>query len=405
MEMYIRNFNQFRKSNNMIFESRISAEMTLPDDVIRFAELYYQADKEIYVVGGAVRDFLQGKKPKDFDLVTNASQEESKKILNPFFIVSDEQGKNFGVVRVYTKDEPEGYEIASFRKDISGGRDTKGDDQKVEMGSHITIEDDVMRRDLTINALFYDINKKEIVDLVGGIKDIKTGTIRAVGEPAKRFNEDRLRILRLFRFTSRNNGKIDEQTAEAIKKDNRLRNVSNKEDVSQERIIDELQKAYSQSKSYSFYLNLLSEFDMWEQIFPGVKINTEIDEAQNYTTYLANLFKDEDPFKLEKKLVEEFRIDSATSSKIVFLLKLLTLKPENVLDLYNLKIRSKTDDNLIIDWLTVNGKNSEKLFTKFLEFKPTVDAQEVIKMGFKKAEIGNKLRELEATNFSKNINT
>jgi len=403
--MFIKNFSQFRKSKNMLLENRINREIPLPDDVIQFANLFAKAGKEIYVVGGAVRDFLQGKKPKDFDLVTNALPEESKNILSPIFRVSDEQGKNFGVIRVYTETEPEGYEIASYRRDISGGRDTKGDDQKVEMGSHITIEDDVKRRDLTINSLFYDINKKEIVDLVGGIQDIESGTIRTVGEPAKRFQEDRLRILRIFRFAARVNGKIDEVTAEAIRKDNRLKGVSSKEDVSQERIIDEMQKAYSQSKSYAFYLNLLSESNMWQQIFPGVKINTKVVDAQNYVTYLANLFKEEDTTKLEKKLVEEFKFDSSTAMKIVFLIKLLTLKPENVMELYTLKTRSKSEDSLIIDWLTVSGKNDEKIFTKFLEFKPSVDVQEIIKMGFKKAEIGVKQRELESEIFSKMINT
>ena len=193
--MYIKNFNRFKKDRNVLLETRINREIPLPDDVIQFAQLFSDAGKEMYVVGGAIRDFLQGNKPKDFDIVTNASPEESKNILSSKFRVSDEQGKNFAVIRVFTKDEPEGYEIASFRKDIAGGRDTKGDDQKVEIGEHITIEDDVKRRDLTINSLFYDINKKEIVDLVGGIDDIETGNIRAVGNPEERFKEDRLRIL------------------------------------------------------------------------------------------------------------------------------------------------------------------------------------------------------------------
>lgn len=403
--MYIKNFNRFKKDRNVLLETRINREIPLPDDVIQFAQLFSDAGKEMYVVGGAIRDFLQGNKPKDFDIVTNASPEESKNILSSKFRVSDEQGKNFAVIRVFTKDEPEGYEIASFRKDIAGGRDTKGDDQKVEIGEHITIEDDVKRRDLTINSLFYDINKKEIVDLVGGIDDIETGNIRAVGNPEERFKEDRLRILRVFRFVARVNGKIDELTSEAIKKDNRLKGVSSKEDVSQERIIDELQKSYSQAKSYDFYLNLLTEYNMWEQIFPSAKINTKIVTSQNYITYLANLFKEEDTTKLEKKLVEQFKFDSASAMKIVFLVKLLELKPENVMELFTLKTRSKCDDVVIIDWIAVNNKNGEKIFTKFLEFKPTVDAQEIIKMGLKGKEIGDKIKELEASNFSKMMNT
>lgn len=181
----IKNYKDFLLENNSI-----KIEMPLPYDIINISNQYIKNGKNIFVVGGAVRDFLQGKTPKDYDLVTNALPSESKKILNEFN-VSDEQGKNFGVIRVYTKDEPNGYEIASYRKDISMGRDTKGNDQKVEMGNHITIEDDCMRRDLTINALFYNIEKKEIVDIVGGVNDIKNNVIKAVGNPIERFKEDR----------------------------------------------------------------------------------------------------------------------------------------------------------------------------------------------------------------------
>jgi tRNA nucleotidyltransferase/poly(A) polymerase len=337
--------------------------------VINIAQEFINSGKDIYVVGGAIRDFLQGKKPKDFDLVTNALPEESKKILSSKFRVSDEQGKNFGVIRVFTEDEPEGYEIASYRKDISGGRDTKGDDQKVELGSHITIDDDVKRRDLTINSLFYDINKKEIVDLVGGIDDIETGNIRAVGNPEERFKEDRLRILRVFRFVARVNGKIDELTSQAIKKDNRLKGISTKEDVSQERIIDELQKSYSQAQSYVNYLNLLTEYNMWEQIFTGAKINTKVVSAQNYITYLANLFKNEDTSKLEKKLVEDLKFDSNSAMKIVFLIKLLDLKPENVLELYNLKNDPLEKENII-------SKN-KNIYLKYKSYRECISVKEI----------------------------
>ena len=147
---------KIKKYDQFLSEKVISADIKLPNDIIEISKAYIKAGKDIFLVGGAVRDYINGVKPKDFDLVTNALPDESKVILKGFN-VSDEQGKNFGVLRVYTKDEPEGYEIASYRRDISGGRDTKGDDQKVEMGGDVTIADDCNRRDLTMNALFYNI--------------------------------------------------------------------------------------------------------------------------------------------------------------------------------------------------------------------------------------------------------
>ena len=190
---------EFLTEKNKLEKRTVSApDMVIPEDVLEIYDLFKNYGKELYIVGGAPRDYLQGKKPKDFDLVTNAMPEESKEILEGWekgHISEDEQGQNFAVLRIYTDLEPLGHELATYRKDIAKGRDVKGDEQKVEIGPNITIYDDVMRRDLTINAMFYDIGKKKIIDYVGGIEDLKKGIIRTVGEPYERFAEDRLGIL------------------------------------------------------------------------------------------------------------------------------------------------------------------------------------------------------------------
>jgi tRNA nucleotidyltransferase/poly(A) polymerase len=401
--MKIMRYIEFLKESKNV-EIRIPKDIPLPKDVQDIAKEYHSAGKEIYVVGGAVRDFLKGKSPKDFDLVTNATFEESKEILSKKYgdKVSDEQGKNFGVLRVFTKDEPLGYEIASFRKDISGGRDTKGDDQKVELGSHITIEDDVKRRDLSINALFYDINKREIVDLVGGVKDLESGTVRTVGNPFERFREDRLRILRVFRFATRvDGGKIDDETAEAIKKDNKLRGLPSGQNVSQERIIEELEKAFEQAILYTDYLKLLDEFKMWEEIFPGSIINTNFVEAESFETYIANLFRNEENIrKLEKKMVAEWRFSKEIASRVTFLINLLNLKLEDgkfppVFELMEDKKRSDCSDSLILDWLKLNGLEEDKVFNVFLGFQHSVDTKDIMDAGFKGSDIrGEKSRRI-----------
>lgn len=382
-------------------KSRISIDIPLPKDIIDISNAYIKAGKDIFLVGGAVRDFVKGITPKDYDLVTNALPNESKEILKDFN-VSDEQGKSFGVLRVFTEDEPTGYEIASYRRDISGGRDTKGDDQKVEMGGDVTIEDDCNRRDLTINALFYDIKNKQIVDLVGGVEDIKNGIIRAVGDASQRFIEDRLRILRIFRFAARTGGTIDTDTAEAIRKDNRLRGVGPKDDVSQERIWEEMVKAFKQAKSYKRYLEFFNEFDMWDEVFPGYKINMEIKEAHKLTSYIANLFRFVDTSNLEKKMIEEYKIDGDTAKLVVFLIDLLKLTPDNAPDLYKKKVRCHCTPSHIIDWLDTCGIY-DKMFIRFIDYVPTVSAHELMKQGFSGRELGIEIKKREIENFRKSL--
>lgn len=396
--MKIKKYKQFTN------ESKISAEIPLPNDIIDISNAYIKAGKDIFLVGGAVRDFIQGKEPKDYDLVTNALPNESKEILKGFK-VSDEQGKNFGVLRVYTKDEPEGYEIASYRRDISGGRDTKGDDQKVEMGGDVTIEDDCNRRDLTMNALFYNIKNHQIVDLVGGFDDIRKGIVRAVGDASQRFIEDRLRICRIFRFAARTGGEIDSKTDQAIKSDNRLKGVGPKDDVSQERIIEEMKKAWKQAKDYNYYLDFFTKYKMWDEVFPGANINTKLVDSKNLVIVFANLFKNTSIDGLERKLTLEYKIESgdpiiegSIAPKIVFLLSLLSFKSDNVFDIYKKRQQCDVDDSTILEWLDVNGITDDALI-KFVDYRPSISAKELMDKGFFGKNLGIKLKEMEIEKF------
>ncbi len=400
----ITKYTKFLETINTKDIKKISADINLPNDIIEVSNAYIKASKDIFLVGGAVRDFIQGKEPKDWDLVTNALPEESKEILKGFKL-SDEQGKNFGVLRLYTKDEPEGYEIASYRKDISKGRDTKGDDQKVEMGKHITIFDDCMRRDLTMNALFYDIKNKQIVDIVGGVDDIKNGVVRAVGNAMERFIEDRLRICRIFRFAARTGGKIDGNTTKAIRTDNRLKGISPTDDVSQERIWEEFKKAWKQAIDFNDYLNFFTEFDMWEQVFPGSKINTDLIESKDFVVVMANLFKNESTNNLQERLVEEYKIPNSPESgkvatQMVFLINLLGLTIDDVPEMYKKKVQCSIKDTTILEWLDVNSIN-DPVKIKFVEFKPSVSSKELMDRGITGRELGVEIKRLEIENFKK----
>lgn len=386
-------------------EKYISFKIVVSDDIYQIKKEFDKHNKHLYIVGGAVRDLYQGIIPHDIDLVTDAMPEESMNILKGKFNVSNEQGKAFGVLRIYTKDEPLGYELATFRRDISGGRNTKGDDQKVEIGSHITISDDVKRRDLTQNALFYDIEKEEIVDLVGGIYDINNNIISAVGEASERFIEDRLRILRTIRFASRNLSKISTDTSCAILNDNRLRGISSIDDVSQERIIEEFEKSVQWSlnnkkyDSLNYYFELLERYNMFDEMFPDLKLNINGIKSFNLIVIFAMLFRDNNVELLKQKLYE-LKVPSKYADPACFLLTLKRdLKDFNkILNLYKDKIRFHVTEQTMIEFAKLCSFNS-KLFEAFLKFKPTVDAFALMNTGLKGAELGAKIKNLEIENF------
>jgi len=399
-----------KKYKNFILENKIKVDMPIPKDIEQIANAFHKAGKDLFVVGGAVRDFIQKKVPHDFDLVTNALPNETKQILKGWN-VSDEQGKNFGVLRIYTDDEPKGHEIATYRKDIAKGRDVKGDDEKVEIGNHITIDDDVLRRDLTMNALFYDINKKEIVDLVGGVKDIEHNVIRSVGDPKERFSEDRLRILRVFRFAARtpgrNGGIISPNTDKAIRDDNRLRGIGPKDDVSQERILEEFFKVIEHAESGGIdiltkYIRLLTKYNMWEQMFPGVKINPNvIMSSLDPAMIFWDLLLGNDIPNIRKTLIKKLKFPNNLVDQIEFL-------DSFDLDIYGggdnfdnvYKLAKKKKAKHISDDLLIAAFGSEvKPFLKYCEDGFVVDGNELSKQGFKLGEIETEKERLEIERF------
>ena len=139
----------------LIREERIKFDLPIPLDIQKIKDVFKKNGFKLYVVGGAVRDALLGKTPKDFDLATDAVPDKVEEIMSKAGFRTLPTGKAFGVINVFT-DQGE-YEIATFREDIGSGR-------RPDAVSFTDIEGDVKRRDLTINALFYDIDTKEIVD-------------------------------------------------------------------------------------------------------------------------------------------------------------------------------------------------------------------------------------------------
>jgi tRNA nucleotidyltransferase/poly(A) polymerase len=180
----------------LLREERIKFDLPIPQDIQQIKDVFKKNGFKLYVVGGAVRDAFLNKMPKDYDLATDAVPDKVEEIMAKAKFKTLPTGKAFGVINVFTSEGE--YEIATFRSDETSGR-------KPEVKLGATIESDAARRDLRINALYYDLDTNEIIDLVGGLDDLKNGEINMVGNTQKRFEEDPLRILRFFRFFSRFN--------------------------------------------------------------------------------------------------------------------------------------------------------------------------------------------------------
>lgn len=229
-------------------------KMNIPPGALKIIEELQLCGFEAYLAGGCVRDMFLGRKPKDFDIATSAKPDEIKGIFHKTILV----GESFGVIRVIIDSEE--YEVATFRSDGNYSDGRRPDNVKFS-----SAEEDVKRRDLTINALFYDPVSKKIIDFIGGEKDIESKLIRTVGSAHARFAEDRLRMLRAIRFASQLDGfTIDKSIIDAIASEASLVSL-----VSKERISQEMSKIWT-SNSPAVGWKLLAETGMMQHIFPQV---------------------------------------------------------------------------------------------------------------------------------------
>ncbi len=259
-----------------------------------------------------------------------------------------------------------------------------------------TIEKDVLRRDLTINALFYDIDTEEIVDLVGGVEDIEKSRVRTVGDAEERFSEDPLRKLRAIRFAGVTGSKLDKAIDKALKKDNTLSGVS------AERIRDEFKKTIEKAKDTAFVLQLEKKYGFFTIIFPGYNVNTDFVSSNRWILQLAQLLINNDDNLIKRLTKLTYAADEARD--IIFLKEFLHLQPETVLSVYGKWQTAKSGDNKIDEtdlktFAKWNGMDL-RLVDALIEFKPTVSGDVIMKeFGLKGKEVGDKKNELEAQRF------
>lgn len=226
--------------------------LSFPPEIREFALVFKEAGKSCYIVGGAVRDRLIGKKVSDYDAATDARPEEVMRLFKRVVPT----GIKHGTVTVIWKGKP--IETTTFRRE-AGYSDGRHPDE-VEYGA--SLEEDLSRRDFTINALAYEPLERRLVDLYGGREDLERRIIRAVGNPAERFEEDGLRPLRALRFAAQLGFEVEAATLAAVRPSlGRFRLVS------PERVREELEKILAAPKP-SVALRLMEETGMLEIVLP-----------------------------------------------------------------------------------------------------------------------------------------
>lgn len=374
----------------------INRTMPLPSSVEYVLSKLKENGYQAYVVGGAVRDFLMGKTPHDYDLTSDALPSQISDVFKDFY--QEHSGEKHGTIRVIIDHKP--IEITTFRCD-EGYTDYRRPDN-VEFVKDVYI--DSKRRDFSINAFYY--SEGHIYDFHEGLEDLNNKVIKTIGNPSARFHEDALRILRAIRFSAKLGYEIESKTKTALLDCKEELNL-----IAKERILIELKEISSTS---NFFRNIKEYFPIFKLIIPCLdKIRNSIDDIYNFDTksygdYIASLSalfslreinNDFMPWRLFIKMDNE----SINAIKTLIKLKdinfnnsfdddyinglILLSKPVDInvfknylINLYNLK-RFKNDDiDSILNRVDILSEGNTPYSLKDLE----IDGNDLLKLGIEK---------------------
>lgn len=374
----------------------INRTMPLPSSVEYVLSKLKENGYQAYVVGGAVRDFLMGKTPHDYDLTSDALPSQISDVFKDFY--QEHSGEKHGTIRVIIDHKP--IEITTFRCD-EGYTDYRRPDN-VEFVKDVYI--DSKRRDFSINAFYY--SEGHIYDFHEGLEDLNNKVIKTIGNPSARFHEDALRILRAIRFSAKLGYEIESKTKTALLDCKEELNL-----IAKERILIELKEISSTS---NFFRNIKEYFPIFKLIIPCLdKIGNSIDDIYNFDTksygdYIASLSalfslreinNDFMPWRLFIKM------DNESINEIKTLIKLkdinfnnsfdddyingliLLSKPVDInvfknylINLYKLK-RFKNDDiDYILNRVDILSEGNTPYSLKDLE----IDGNDLLKLGIEK---------------------
>ncbi len=356
--------------------------MKHPTHVKNCIELLERSGYSAYAVGGAVRDSLLSKTPSDWDVTTSATPDEILSVFADFRTIPT--GIKHGTITVLFDEDGVRLpiEITTYRVD-GEYRDSR---RPESVSFSKSIQDDLSRRDFTVNAMAYNENGG-IIDLFGGTTDLKNKIIRAVGDPEKRFCEDALRILRAFRFAAQLEFEIEEKTFDGAKKC-----ASLLKNIARERISAELKRLLSSSGA-SYSLKKMVDGGIWNEIFEISPPSNEqicainLVPSGNFSTRLAILLSNYSEDEQENFL-NSLRLSNDEKKKILRLCKVKNFKIQS--ENYSKWARHFLHlyDNILADALDVYSVWAEK--EKFDTFKSIVLAERMQKRPLRVSDLAIK---------------
>ena len=407
---------------NLVHRKRqsMNASIPMPDEIHILSNLFSSSGAKLYAVGGAIRDYLYHifhqrnipYNPKDIDLTTDQPPDQIIRILSSPSAVHQgirvlPKGEKFGVISAIINGKE--FEIATFRTEFYDA--ATGDGRRPDSVQYSTAAEDAKRRDLHINALFYDLQSKEVhdynIDDKGegeGFKDIQNKRVRVVGDPFERFREDKLRVLRLVRFFCRFNEDIitshlDSRTLSAVD------NFKDLKGVSSERIANEFISGLKTCKSTKNYILSFKSLGLIPTIFPGLNVNTSemdaIDSSRNSIAVTAFLLRDNNDIKAIKSKLNSLKYSNEFINALsLVLMAAYKLDKSNFIRL--LRMRDNLNDSLknsIIEFGKISGLERE--MSHFVRYTQVTKSEDYMQL--KDEKRGEKMSEDEYENYKRGL--
>ncbi|MCC5857003.1 MAG: polynucleotide adenylyltransferase PcnB [Ectothiorhodospiraceae bacterium] len=269
----------------------------ISDNALKVLYRLKNAGFQAYLVGGGVRDLSLGREPKDFDVATDARPEQVKALFRNCRLI----GRRFRLAHVHFG--PEIIEVATFRAlhDPADGElegDVALEDGRIVRDNvYGTVEEDALRRDFTMNSLYYNIHDFSVVDFANGMADLQAGLVRMIGDPEQRYREDPVRMLRAVRFAAKLGFRIEAHSAEPIP-----RMAGLLEHIPQARLFDEVLKLFMAGQGAETF-EMLRHYRLFEYLFPDTDRLLDTDEHGTWIRFINAALRNTDQRIAEDKPV------------------------------------------------------------------------------------------------------